>query len=35
LDPGERNNLAADMPQKVEQLKVEYESWIEENSGKY
>jgi arylsulfatase A-like enzyme len=35
LDPGERNNLAADMPQKAEQLKVEYESWIEENSGKY
>ena len=34
-DAGERNNLAEQMPEKVEELKAEYENWLKENSGKY
>lgn len=34
-DAGERNNLAEKMPEKVEELKQEYENWVKENSGKY
>lgn len=34
-DPGERNNLAEEMPKKVEQLKTEFDNWVIENSGKY
>jgi arylsulfatase A-like enzyme len=35
LDPGERNNLAKEMPQKVEQLRQDFEQWVTKNSGKY
>lgn len=34
-DPGERKNLAEEMPQKVEQLKMEFDNWVKQNSGKY
>lgn len=34
-DPGERNNLAEKMPEKVKQLKLAYNKWLEENTGKY
>ena len=34
-DPGERNNLAEKMPAKLQELKLAYENWLEENSGKY
>lgn len=34
-DPGERNNLAESMPEKVDELKRAYENWLLENSGKY
>jgi hypothetical protein len=34
-DPGERKNLAEEMPEKVDELKRAYEDWLEENSGKY
>jgi arylsulfatase A-like enzyme len=34
-DPGERKNLAEQMPEKVEVLKQAYENWLAENSGKY
>ncbi|NOR74393.1 MAG: sulfatase-like hydrolase/transferase, partial [Draconibacterium sp.] len=35
IDPGERINLAEKMPEKVQELKLQYENWIKENSGKY
>ena len=34
-DSGERINLAEEMPQKVEQLKMEFDNWVKQNSGKY
>lgn len=34
-DPGERKNLAAENPDKVEELKRAYQDWHEKNSGKY
>lgn len=34
-DPGERTNLAEELPAKVEELKFDYENWLKENSGKY
>jgi arylsulfatase A-like enzyme len=34
-DPGERINLAEQMPEKVEELKQAYENWLADNSGKY
>ena len=34
-DPEERNNLAKEMPQKVEQLRKDFEQWIIKNSEKY
>lgn len=34
-DPGERNNLTEQMPEKVDELKQNYESWCIQNSGKY
>jgi arylsulfatase A-like enzyme len=34
-DPGERVNLAGEMPEKAEELKTDYENWIAENGGKY
>ncbi len=34
-DPGERNNLAGEMPEKVKELKKEYDTWLKENTGKY
>jgi hypothetical protein len=34
-DASERNNLAEQMPEKVKELKIEYENWVEENTGKY
>ena len=34
-DSGERNNLAESMPEKVQELKLAYENWIKENSGRY
>ncbi len=34
-DPGERNNLAEKMPEKVRELKQDFENWVEQNSGKY
>lgn len=34
-DAGERNNLAEQMPEKVEELKLEYDNWLTQNSGKY
>jgi len=34
-DPGERNNLAEQMPEKLQELKQEYENWLAENTGKY
>ncbi len=35
IDPGERINLAEQMPEKVQELKLQYENWLMENSGKY
>ncbi len=35
LDPGERNNLAEQMPGKVLELTSDYKNWLKENSGKY
>jgi hypothetical protein len=34
-DPGERNNLANEMPEKVDELKKAYENWLSENTGNY
>jgi arylsulfatase A-like enzyme len=34
-DPSERKNLAKEMPQKVEQLQMEFNDWVKQNSGKY
>lgn len=34
-DPGERIDLASQMPGKVDELKTDYENWLEKNSGKY
>ena len=34
-DPGERDNLAEKMPERVNELKEAYKSWLTENSGKY
>jgi arylsulfatase A-like enzyme len=34
-DPGERKNLAGQMPEKVEELNLDYENWMEMNSHKY
>lgn len=34
-DPGERNNLTCKMPEKVKELKEEYDNWLKENTGKY
>jgi hypothetical protein len=34
-DPGERENLAEQMPRKLEELKEAYESWLKENSCVY
>lgn len=34
-DKGERNNLAEEMPGKVKELKMAFENWVLENSGKY
>lgn len=34
-DPGERKNLANEMPEKVEELKKAYENWLKKNSGQY
>lgn len=34
-DEGERNNLAEQMPEKVNELKMAYENWVKQNSGKY
>ena len=34
-DPGERINLAEQMPEKVDELQKEYNNWVEQNSGKY
>ena len=34
-DASERNNLAEQMPEKVNELKMAYENWVKENSGKY
>lgn len=34
-DVAERNDLAGELPEKVAELKQEYENWLKENSGKY
>ena len=34
-DPGERKDLASQMPGKVDELKTDYENWLNKNSGKY
>ncbi|WP_167605747.1 sulfatase [Maribellus sediminis] len=34
-DPGERDNLALTMPEKVKELENAYNNWLEENSRKY
>ncbi len=34
-DPGERNNLAEKMPEKVKELQQDFDNWIEKNSGNY
>jgi arylsulfatase A-like enzyme len=34
-DPGERKNLAEEMPEKVQELKNAYNNWMVENSGDY
>lgn len=34
-DAEERNNLADQMPEKLNELKMAYENWVTENSGKY
>jgi len=34
-DPGERNDLSDEKPEKVRELKQEYENWCEKNTGKY
>lgn len=34
-DPGERTNLAEQMPEKVNELQKEFNNWVEQNSGKY
>lgn len=34
-DPGERKNLAEEMPEKVEELQKAYEEWLDGQSGKY
>ena len=34
-DPGERNNRAEEMPEKVNELKAGFDNWVKENSGKY
>ena len=34
-DPGERTNLAEQMPEKVKELENAYKNWLKENSGKY
>ena len=34
-DSGERNNLAEQLPEKVDELKLAYENWLVENEGRY
>ncbi len=34
-DPGERINLAEKMPEKVKELKQNFDNWVNQNSGKY
>ena len=35
IDPGERTNLFEQMPEKVKELKQNYENWCIQNLGKY